>query len=100
MLGYYLNRFVKEVDFELRCPICHFVLKDAVESQKCQHIYCDDCIKTWLINNKTCPVDKMAMSYNDVKLATRVVRNLLNKLEIKCDFGMNSKTLNSFVYFL
>ena len=48
------------------CPICHENLIEKTKKENgslrmlaCNHIYCNDCIKTWLSNHKTCPVCKV-----------------------------------------
>ena len=43
------------------CPICQENLNVVVGEKQvcvlaCSHLYCDDCIKTWLKKNKKCPV--------------------------------------------
>lgn len=37
---------------------CHICLEPTTKPRKllCNHVYCDDCITTWLSKNKTCPV--------------------------------------------
>lgn len=37
---------------------CHICLEPIVKPRKlnCNHVYCDNCITTWLSKNKTCPV--------------------------------------------
>jgi E3 ubiquitin-protein ligase RNF115/126 len=47
------------------CPICHENLMETTKNNTpvcilaCGHIYCDECIKTWLSRHKTCPVCKV-----------------------------------------
>lgn len=47
------------------CPICYENLLETIKKDKpacvlaCGHIYCDECIKTWLGKHKTCPVCKV-----------------------------------------
>lgn len=37
------------------CPICREDVKK-VRKTICNHFFCDDCLRTWLSNNKTCPI--------------------------------------------
>ena len=37
------------------CPICREDVKK-VRKTLCNHFFCDDCLRTWLSNNKTCPI--------------------------------------------
>lgn len=86
-MGYDPNRFVNEVDDELKCPICCYVLKDALQAPMCEHSYCESCITEWLSIQSNCPVDRNELKRSDLKPAPRVLRNFLAKLEIKCDFA-------------
>lgn len=84
-MGYDLLRFISEVDEEFHCSICTMVLEDPVQSP-CEHLFCNKCITDWLATDRRCPVDLNSFQLDDVKSLPRVFRNLLNKLEIKCDF--------------
>lgn len=86
-MGYDPARFDNEVDDELKCPICCFVLQDAVQSPDCEHTFCQECINEWLTRQSNCPVDRQPLTRADLKPAPRVLRNFLAKLDIKCDFG-------------
>ena len=85
-MGYESDRFTGEVDEELKCPICCMVLSDAVQAPQCEHTFCHDCISSWLTRQSSCPVDRQPLSRSDLKPAPRVLRNLLAKLELRCDF--------------
>lgn len=85
-MGYDTNRFIGEIDEEFICAICTSVLEKPVQSQKCDHLFCEECIKDWLSRSQTCPVDRDLLQDEDLKPATRPLRNLLGKLEIKCNF--------------
>jgi hypothetical protein len=87
-MGYDSIRFITQIDDEFLCVICTMVLQNAVQSPQCEHLFCDQCIREWLLINKSCPVDRNPLKCDDLKPIARSLRNLLNKLEIKCDFGM------------
>ena len=85
-MGYDPSRFDGEVDEELRCPICCFILEDAVQAPECEHTFCHHCISEWLTRHSNCPVDRQHLTRAALKPAPRVMRNFLAKLDIKCDF--------------
>lgn len=85
-MGYEITRFIGEIDDEFQCSICTMILEDPVNTP-CEHSYCRECIKSWLSVNQTCPADRRPLTVLDLTKQSRPFRNLLNKLEIKCDFG-------------
>lgn len=84
-MGYDLTRFTCEINEEFICTICTLVLENPLQTP-CEHSFCNECIKGWLTVDKTCPVDRRPLVVNDLMVPSRVLRNLLNNLEIKCDF--------------
>ena len=86
-MGYDPSRFDGSVDDELKCPICCFVLQDAVQAPDCEHTFCQECINEWLSRQHNCPVDRRTLTRGSLKPAPRVLRNFLAKLDIKCDFA-------------
>ena len=85
-MGYEVERFTHEIDEEFHCSICKMILKDPIQSP-CEHLFCDECIKGWLAVDESCPVERGPLKLEDLKPATRTVRNLMKKFEINCDFG-------------
>lgn len=85
-MGYELTRFIDEVDEEFNCPICRMVMENPFQTP-CEHTFCSECIKGWLVINRSCPVDRKPLSMNDLKPPARCLRNMLDKLKLKCDFG-------------
>ncbi|CAG2180459.1 unnamed protein product, partial [Oppiella nova] len=55
-------------------------------TQCCQQCYCRECIHSWLSNSNTCPNDRKRLYREDVCPAPRLVTNLLNKMQVKCEF--------------
>ena len=43
---------------ELQCSICieHYKNDEIVNCLECKHIYHQECIKLWLVNNNSCPI--------------------------------------------
>lgn len=84
-MGYDLTRFAEHVVDEIQCQICTLVLQNPVETP-CEHFFCNECINDWLSIEKVCPVDRQPLSTADLKPPCRLLRNLLGRLDIKCDF--------------
>jgi len=84
-MGYDVNRFQGDVDEELLCPICSGVLEDPLQAPQCEHAFCSGCINEWLTRQPTCPVDRNAITPNELKPVPRILRNLLCRLYIACD---------------
>jgi len=85
-MGYDLALFEDgEIDEELVCPICKGVLEAAMCAPNCEHAFCTDCIKEWLSQHQTCPLDRTALEFAQMKSVPRILKNLLGKLRIKCE---------------
>lgn len=84
-MGYDQTRFSHEINEEFICTICTLVLENPIQTP-CEHSFCNECIKGWLTIDKTCPVDRRPLVTNDLIVPSRVLRNLLNNLDIACDF--------------
>lgn len=89
-MGYDLVRFIGKIDKEYLCQICKLVLENPVQIP-CDHLFCYDCIKNWVITNRTCPVDHTALNITGAvtvfKSPCMAFRNLLYKLDITCEFS-------------
>lgn len=91
-MGYDLNRFEGEVDEELLCPICSFILEDPVQAPDCEHAFCKLCINQWLKLQSICPVDRASIQPNDLKPVPRILKNLLSKLKLNCNHAAHGCT--------
>ncbi|RWS04594.1 E3 ubiquitin-protein ligase NRDP1-like protein, partial [Dinothrombium tinctorium] len=85
-MGYDISRFVTEVYDDLQCAICLNVLKDAVQTKYCAHAFCKECIDEWLQRKQMCPLDRKYLSREDLEQLPLMVRRMLDKLKIKCDY--------------
>lgn len=56
-----------------------------MQAPKCEHAFCAACIKEWLIRQASCPVDRTVVTISQLKPVPRIQKNLLAKLNIKCD---------------
>ncbi|ESO84941.1 hypothetical protein LOTGIDRAFT_131348 [Lottia gigantea] len=88
MSRYDVEKFVPQPDQELICCICTNVLDEPMESP-CRHVFCKICIETWLNNRSTCPTCRFTVTNGDLKPVLPLVRNMLNKLTLICDFSDN-----------
>ncbi|KAG4072021.1 hypothetical protein HA402_010958 [Bradysia odoriphaga] len=88
-MGYDVERFVGgAIERELICQICASVLQDPWETP-CEHFFCMTCMQSWLAVSETCPIDRQPIRTADLKQPSRLLRNLLAQLDIKCDFVDN-----------
>lgn len=85
-MGYELTGFVGEVDEEFICLICYMVLENPLQLS-CDHVFCSDCIRRWLLVQTNCPVERQVVRLADIKPIPRYFRNMLNKLQVRCEFG-------------
>lgn len=85
-MGFDIDRFVNNIDEELRCQVCLGVLQDPLQAIECEHSFCRFCITEWLKNSTTCPVDRNQLKVNQLQQIPRIVRNLINHLQIHCEF--------------
>ncbi|XP_030377768.1 E3 ubiquitin-protein ligase NRDP1 [Scaptodrosophila lebanonensis] len=88
-MGYDLSCIVGHVDEELICPICADVLEDPVQASGCEHAFCRACIEKWLKQKHICPVDRLELSPSHLIGASRLMRNMLARLKIRCCFAEN-----------
>lgn len=57
------NLITEKKDNLDECPICYNESNKYIEITKCQHKFCENCIKTWLLENaKTCPLCRTILS--------------------------------------
>ena len=87
-MGLDLERFDDKENIieDLKCMICFDVLENPIQSQ-CEHSFCDACIKGWLDQgHKTCPTDRRQLTHETLKPPSRITRQLLDKLNIRCKY--------------
>ena len=56
---------------------------DSELCDRCEHAFCADCIVEWLNRQQTCPVDRRTITIAELKPVPRILKNLLNRLEIR-----------------
>ncbi|RWS25570.1 E3 ubiquitin-protein ligase NRDP1-like protein [Leptotrombidium deliense] len=83
-MGFDPELFVNTIDDELKCPICFRVLEDPMQGQHCDHIFCGSCIDGWLLTANICPMDRLPLIRKQLQPVSKMVTNLLSRLEVKC----------------
>src|SRR4051812_35796708 len=81
----YINE--TSINSELICIICHAPFNDPL-CTPCDHTFCRQCITEWINKgNIQCPICRRQLtSIESLTQATRVVRNMLDCLSVKCGF--------------
>ena len=82
--GYDEERFVTTVNRNFLCLICFNVLKDPVLCPKNQHCFCRGCITKHLENSRRCPTCADELTEETLTVPSRMVRDYLNELNIRC----------------
>lgn len=77
------------------CHICHGILIDPTTCCECESTYCKPCIQAWKLNQRTNIICPMKCPDNNFHEPTRVLKNLLDKLEFKCSY-CNSEIIYSY----
>ncbi|XP_059833822.1 PDZ domain-containing RING finger protein 4-like isoform X1 [Hypanus sabinus] len=89
-MGFELDRFNGEVDPELKCNLCNKVLEDPLTTP-CGHVFCAGCVLPWVVQQGMCPVKCQRMSTKELNHVL-ALRNLISKLDIKCDYRLRGCT--------
>lgn len=85
-MGFDKARFLAQPVRDLFCcPICADVFHEPVQCEQ-DHIFCRACIDAWLADHDTCPLDRVTLTTAQLTPIHRVIRELLDGLEIECSF--------------
>lgn len=87
-MGYELTRFAENIE-DFQCSICYEVLQDPLQIKTCEHMFCRLCVRAWMFQNLSCPVDRMPINPSELVATSRFFRNQYNRLKIKCKFNEN-----------
>jgi len=88
-MGFDKNRFVGESDKDLdefTCGICRGIFVNPVTTHCCQQTYCFDCIRQWLNQHNTCPLDRKRLTIHNLSRSPRIVTNILSNMKINCEY--------------
>lgn len=64
------------------CSLCHGVLFQPV-ADFCGHLFCQDCLETYLSTNQTCPITHNPLNI-DQPIEVPSIRKFIDKMSIKC----------------
>ncbi|KAH7277578.1 hypothetical protein KP509_39G057500 [Ceratopteris richardii] len=74
------SKSLVDIPFELRCPLCKNVLKDAVLTSKCCFkSYCDKCIRDHILSNGKCVCGATNILADDL-LPNKTLRDAITRL--------------------
>jgi hypothetical protein len=80
-----INKETFDVIQEISCCfICHGIVIQPFQCTQCESISCKFCINKWCLRKNACPLNCTGSRY---KPATRVIKNLLSKLILRCTYG-------------
>lgn len=82
-MGFELDRFSGTVDPDLKCNLCNKVLEGPLTTP-CGHVFCSGCVLPWVVQQSSCPVKCQRISSKELNHVLPL-KNLILKLEIKCD---------------
>ncbi|KAJ7346778.1 hypothetical protein DFH08DRAFT_869291 [Mycena albidolilacea] len=79
-----LFNYVLEVNSNLLCCICRMPFVDPVTTRTCSHTFCRDCLVQAFDHARQCPVDRSALSVDDLLPANSIIRSLVDELVVEC----------------
>ncbi|XP_029287763.1 E3 ubiquitin-protein ligase PDZRN3-B isoform X2 [Cottoperca gobio] len=82
-MGFELDRFKGTVDPDFKCNLCNKVLEEPLTTP-CGHVFCSGCVLPWVVQQSSCPVKCQRISTKELNHVLPL-KNLILKLEIKCD---------------
>jgi hypothetical protein len=71
------------MDHPLTCPICYDIPLQPVITP-CQHIFCYTCIETQLQHNSICPIDRNALTLQQIANLTGTEKSIWDNTSIQC----------------
>lgn len=96
MPGYELNRFTKSSKVEVKellCTICGDVYCSPLQTKCCTKLFCESCIREWIISNRSCPFDSQPLAtVEELQAAPESLLTLLGKQKLKCTFATKGCT--------
>ena len=97
--GYEPKIFLQPVNKDFICSICSLFIRQPKECTCCGTLYCTNCLIQWEEKNKNnvyeCPMrcQKQQNSESIMKPIGKVIKNIINNLEVKCPNEDCGKTM-------
>jgi hypothetical protein len=63
-MAFSMKFFKKSYSTPDTCPICFDNMKNTNTITKCNHTFCNSCLKLWLKNNDSCPLCRTTIRDN------------------------------------
>ncbi|KAJ7497445.1 hypothetical protein FB451DRAFT_232628 [Mycena latifolia] len=79
-----LFNYVADTNSNLLCCICRMPFVQPVTTRTCSHTFCKDCIVQAISHARQCPVDRSALSLDDLLPANSIIRSLVDELIVEC----------------
>ncbi|KAM9972848.1 hypothetical protein ACTFIR_012218 [Dictyostelium discoideum] len=83
----------KDIDDSFTCPICLKLLVDARQGCSEGHVFCNNCITSWLKNKNNCPVCRLHISQNCLS-KNRFLESNIKKTKVFCPNKNDLNDLN------
>eukprot|EP00467_Chlorarachnion_reptans_P004979 CAMPEP_0114525196 /NCGR_PEP_ID=MMETSP0109-20121206/22282_1 /TAXON_ID=29199 /ORGANISM="Chlorarachnion reptans, Strain CCCM449" /LENGTH=495 /DNA_ID=CAMNT_0001706735 /DNA_START=77 /DNA_END=1561 /DNA_ORIENTATION=- len=80
---YSQENFVNPVDENFVCSICSNVLLKPHSCKK-GHVFCYQCISSWIAHKPTCPVDREPLDITGLT-PVLVLDNFISKMQVRCE---------------
>jgi len=84
------------LDDEFVCAICTDILENPVEISRCEHNFCDSCIRKWIQDKSECPIDRDPAVEAGLGRPRRFFRNKLAEVRLRCPFSGTEITHEAF----
>src|SRR5688572_6473783 len=85
--------WVDTPDEDLICCICQLICRDPTETP-CSHLYCHNCIRTWLQTNPTCALDRTPLRIQQLH-PSAFARRKIESLRLTCPYQCTYNRLGS-----
>ncbi|KAI9569337.1 hypothetical protein HD554DRAFT_2093027 [Boletus coccyginus] len=76
--------YVEPPNSNLICCICHAPFMNPTTARSCMHTFCHDCVLEAVRHSPHCPIDRSALSIEDLAPANPIVKHLVDELIVEC----------------
>lgn len=84
-MGFEHDEFHGEIDENFDCSICLDVMQNP-KMIKCEHLFCDACIRQVLKEHARCPLDRTPFGESDIRKPFIFFTSVYETLKKKCPF--------------